>query len=79
MGVLDLTRATPDGARLGQSTADLVGFYGITVPIAQPTGSTRVTTAGAMNTTAMRESLNRVITVLENLNLISTLGYNASI
>lgn len=45
MAANQLSRATPDGTLLGQSSADLVGFYGNT-PIARPSG----TSQGALST-----------------------------
>lgn len=43
---------SPDGVRLGQSSADKIGFYG-TTPIAQPSGAAQaaVLTTAATTTT----------------------------
>ncbi len=50
MGVKNLSDLGPDGTRLGQSTADLIGFYGATV-IAQPAATAQsAITAGATTT-----------------------------
>lgn len=38
MAVRDLTDARTDGANLGQSATDLVGFWGVT-PVVQPAAS----------------------------------------
>jgi hypothetical protein len=53
MAVDQLSKLCPDGTVLGQSAADLVGFYGKT-PVAQPTssnqaaaGTTAAVTGGA--------------------------------
>lgn len=48
MGVKELSDKGPDGTRLGQSTADLVGFYGAT-PVDQPAA----TAQSAVATTAL--------------------------
>jgi hypothetical protein len=37
MGVKQLSDGGPDGVRLGQSTTDKIGFYGLTTPIAKQT------------------------------------------
>ena len=37
--IKDTSNYNPDGTRLGQAAADLIGFYGITTPIARRSGS----------------------------------------
>lgn len=72
MAVKDLTDNNPDGTRLGQSTSDKIGFFGLTTPIVQPT-ITAVGTATA--TTALNETrITRLYTALLNLGLINTGG-----
>lgn len=51
MAVKELTDARTDGTRLGQSTSDKIGFYGLATPIVQPSAITTVTTTGASSTT----------------------------
>lgn len=49
MSIDQLSKKCPDGTQLGQSTSDLVGFWGAT-PIAQPgspSGNTHTPTAGS--------------------------------
>jgi hypothetical protein len=48
MGVKELSDKGPDGTRLGQSTADLVGFWGKT-PVDQPAATAQY----AVTTTAL--------------------------
>lgn len=57
-----LGNGNPDGVRLGNSAADLIGFFGITTPIARrgnayqavvtPTSTTVANTAATTNTAA---------------------------
>lgn len=76
MAIQYIGKGAPDGDVLFQS-GEKGGFFGLATAIVQPTGSTLVTTAGAMNTTVMRASLNQVITILNNLGLSSTIsGYS---
>jgi hypothetical protein len=42
MAAEELTKATPDGAHLGQSTTDKVSLYGVT-PIVQRSGAAQAT------------------------------------
>lgn len=51
MAVDQITKASPDGATLGQSITDKIGFYGLTTPIAQRAG-----TAQGTYTTTMTQS-----------------------
>jgi hypothetical protein len=70
MAIHHLSNGNPDGTLLGQSSSDLIGFYGLTTPIARPT-ITAVTTATA--TTALNETrILRLYAALENLGLIVT-------
>lgn len=79
MAIEYIGRGAPDGTVVFQS-GEKGGFYGLGTAIVQPSGATLVTTAGAMNTTAMRESLNQVITFLRNLGLSTTIsGYSPSV
>lgn len=58
--------AGAEGVMLGNSTSDLVGFYG-TAPIAKPS-VTQTTTA---TTTSLRADVTRLQTALSNLGLIT--------
>ena len=55
MAVRELSDKRPDGTRLGQSSADLVGFFG-EAPVAQPSGASQaavtLTAVTALGTTA---------------------------
>lgn len=37
--IQELTDGRPDGAHIGQSTTDKIGFYGLATPIVQPSGA----------------------------------------
>ena len=46
-----LDTGLPDGCLIGGASTDLIGFYGLTTPIAQGVAVTTVTTTGATSTT----------------------------
>lgn len=72
MAIKQLSDGNPSGTLLGQSSTDLIGFYGKTTPIARP-AITAVGTTTA--TTALNETrLSRLTAALVNLGLISTDG-----
>lgn len=72
MAINQLADKRPDGANLGQSTSDKIGFYGLTTPIVQPT-ITAVATATA--TTTLNElRITRLYTALLALNIVNTGG-----
>lgn len=70
MAVNDLTRLPSDGTRLGQTTADKVGFFGLTTPIPQPTSATQAAITAGATTTATIALLLEIRTALVNLGLI---------
>lgn len=41
MATENLSRGNDDGTNFGLSTSDLIGFYGLTTPIAQPSGASQ--------------------------------------
>ena len=51
MAVEELTKGNDDGTRIGQSSSEKLGFYGLTTPIVQPTGGVAVTTTAATTST----------------------------
>jgi hypothetical protein len=57
----------PDGAVFGQSSTDLIGFYGLATPIARP-----ATVADATDATTAITSINTVIDRLQALGLIAS-------
>lgn len=68
--VKELSDGGPDGTRLGQSSTDKIGFFGLTTPIARPS-VTWPNTATA--TTALNElKANRLMAALVALGLIAT-------
>lgn len=70
MAIKQLSDSNPSGTLLGQSATDLVGFYGLTTPIAQPV-VTAPNTATA-TTTINELAITRLRTALVNLGLIRT-------
>lgn len=79
--VRELTDFTPDGTRMGQSTADKLGFFGLTTPIIRPssasqgtvtktTTTTSTTTALTTDIDAVRVLANSLRAALTNLGLI---------
>lgn len=52
MAVTHLTKNPSDGTNFGQSTTDKIGFYGLTTPIVQPSGSAQDAVATSTITTA---------------------------
>ena len=67
MAVFELSNKNPDGTRLGQSSSDLVAFYGAT-PVDQPAA---ITSASETATSAATQ-VNLVIARLRELGLIAT-------
>ena len=49
MALKELSDGGPDGVRLGQSSTDKLGFYGLATPIVRPSAGTAITT-GATET-----------------------------
>jgi hypothetical protein len=67
MALKELSDGGPDGTRLGQSSTDKIGFYGLATPIARPATVTDATDA----TTAIT-AVNTVIDRLQALGLIAS-------
>lgn len=68
MGVKELSDKGPDGTRLGQSSADLVGFHGAS-PTDQASGITLATNATAAT---VRTAVRSVIAALTEKGLIAS-------
>ena len=78
-----VTYNSPDGALIGNSATEKIGFYG-TPPVVQAAAVTAVTTTGATSTTnaygfttaaqadAIVASLNAIRTALTNIGIIDT-------
>lgn len=66
MAVQQLSKGSSAGVNLGQSASDLVGFYGLTTPIAQPAAVTTVDTTAitTVDTTAVTTVDTTTITVV---------------
>lgn len=64
MGVKQLSDKGPDGTTLGQSTSDLIAFYG-TTPVSQRASSVQATVATVASSTdfatAQQAALNSII------------------
>lgn len=78
MAIKELSDGNPDGTRLGQSSTDLIGFYGLSVPIAQRSSSAMasltitVTTGsvgifGFTSSTKMQAFINQVKEIRDTL------------
>lgn len=67
MAERQLSDARSDGAQMGQSTTDKIGFYG-TSPIAQ--AAVAATTTTTATTTALQTDIDAIRTALQNLGLI---------
>ena len=71
MAVKQMSDLRSDGVQIGQSAADLVGFFG-TAPIVQPSITAVATTTA---TTALNETkIDRLYTALLSTGLINTGG-----
>ena len=66
MAVKELSDGNTDGTRLGQSSTDLVGFYGAT-PVDRP-----ATIADATDAATAITKVNAVIAALEELGLLAS-------
>lgn len=67
MAVRELTDGNDEGTRIGQSSTEKLGFYGLATPIVRPATVTDATDA----TTAIT-AVNTVIDRLQALGLIAT-------
>ena len=70
MPVKELSDKNTDGTRLGQSTTDLVGFYGAT-PISQRANAAQATTAIASSTDFAAA---QVAALIEVMNFLTAIG-----
>ena len=65
--IKELSDGGPDGTRLGQSSTDKIGFYGLATPIARP-----ATVADATDAATAITTVNTVIDRLQALGLIAS-------
>lgn len=65
---LQLSNGNPDGTSLGQSTSDLVSFYGVT-PVDQGAAVTALATTPTA--TDIATAVNSIITRLQDVGLIA--------
>lgn len=49
MALRELSDANADGTRLGQSSSDKLGFYGLATPVVRPSVTAYATTTAATN------------------------------
>ncbi len=68
MAVQNLTRASDDGATFGQSSTDLISFYGAT-PVAK--GAAVTTLATTPTATDIATAVNAIISRLQTVGLIA--------
>lgn len=82
MAVRELSDGNDDGTRLGQSSTDKLGFFGLATPIVQPSGAgqaaatnttttTSTTTALTTDLDALRVEVNAIRSALVALGLIA--------
>lgn len=67
MAVKELSDGNSEGTRLGQSSTDKIGFYGLATPIARP-----ATVTDATDATTVITAVNAVIDRLQALGLIAS-------
>lgn len=70
MSVKELSDYNPDGTRVGQASADKVGFYGAT-PVARPSGSAQAAVTDASGGTAAATNGIATITATYNSTIIA--------
>lgn len=68
-----LSKGTPDGACLGQSAADKIGFYGLATPIVQRSSSTQATSLLSTASSTAIDTLTKAA-IIEVMNTLSALG-----
>lgn len=67
MAADQLSRKNPDGTKLGQSSTDLIGFYGKTARIAI---TTFASISVAETTANVKSRINKILNGLKNVGLI---------
>lgn len=70
MAVTELSNGNSSGTRLGQSTADKIGFFGLTTPIVQPTHTDQAAITAGATTTACNNLVIQLRLAMVNLGLI---------
>ncbi len=72
MAVKQLSDGGPDGVRLGQSTTDKIGFYGLTTPIAKQTCTlSAALTAGTTTPANIAAAVDELHAALSALGIIA--------
>lgn len=72
MAVRQLSDGRSDGTNFGRSITDLIGFYGLTTPIVQPSITAIATTTSTTTLNELR--ISRLEAALIALNLVNTGG-----
>jgi len=67
MAVRELSDGNDDGTRLGQSSTDKIGFYGLATPIVRPSGASQ---AAATNTTTTTSTTTALTTDLDAVRVL---------
>lgn len=72
MAVKQLSDGSPDGVRLGQSSTDKIGFYGLTTPIAKQTCTlSAALTAGTTTPANIAAAVDELHAALSALGIIA--------
>ena len=70
----EISNANANGLSIGQSATDLIGFYGITTPIAQRSGASQATIAKSVTTVAKTATTPAAITSTTPTKTATTVG-----
>jgi hypothetical protein len=68
-----LSDLNPDGTNFGQSTADKIGFYGLTTPIAQRTNASQATSLLSTASSTAIDTLTKAA-IIEIMNTLAALN-----
>lgn len=68
-----LTDLNPDGSSIGQSTADKIGFYGLSTPIAQRTNSSQATSLLSTASSTAIDTLTKAA-IIEIMNFLQAIN-----
>ena len=72
MAAEELTKLTPDGAHLGQTTADKIGLYGVAV-ISQRAGASQATSLLSTASSTAIDTLTKAA-IIEIMNALVAIG-----
>lgn len=72
MGVKELTPASPDGARVGQSSTEKIAFYGNS-PVVQPSSASQAAVTATALTTIDGTNVTEMATLVSAVNELKVL------